>query len=85
MNEHVKADEQTRADIPTSRLIDWFSEGETRVVEVGDVRVVVRFVGRKGRRGRILIEAPAGAAFSTCDAGDNKAGAALDAETCRSK
>ncbi len=49
----------------TSTLIDWYSEGESRVVEVDGVRVTIRFVGRKGRRGRILIEAPAGAAFSS--------------------
>jgi hypothetical protein len=33
------------------------------VVEVDGVRIVVRFIGRKGRRGRIAIEAPAGAVF----------------------
>ena len=48
---------------PTSVCIDWYSEGESRVVEVGGVRVTVRFVGRKGRQGRIAIEAPAGAVF----------------------
>ena len=45
------------------RSIDWYAEGETRVVEVGGVKVVVRLVGRKGRRARIAIEAPAGATF----------------------
>jgi hypothetical protein len=73
MEENVTADERTVAEAPTSRLIDWFSEGETCVVEVDGVRVVVRFVGRKGRRGRIVIEAPAGAVFSSCDAVDKKA------------
>ena len=63
MNENVKADMQTRAEPSKSTCVDWYSEGETRVVEVDGVRVVVRFVGRKGRRGRILIEAPAGAVF----------------------
>jgi hypothetical protein len=63
MEKNVGTDSQTQANAPTSRLIDWFSEGETRVVEVDGVRVVVRFVGRKGRRGRIVIEAPAGAVF----------------------
>jgi hypothetical protein len=63
---------------PTSTCIDWFSEGETRVVEVDGVRVLVRFVGRKGRRGRIVIEAPAGAAFSS-DAATTKAAASDDA------
>ncbi len=43
--------------------IDWYAEGESRIVDVGGVRVTVRFVGRKGRRGRILIAAPAGATF----------------------
>jgi hypothetical protein len=63
MEEKVTADEQTLSDAPTSTCIDWYSEGETRVVDVDGVRVIVRFVGRKGRRGRIAIEAPAGAAF----------------------
>jgi hypothetical protein len=63
MNEKGTAGERMAAETPTSRLIDWFSEGETRVVEVDGVRVSVRFVGRKGRRGRIVIEAPAGAIF----------------------
>lgn len=46
-----------------SRYIDWYAEGEGRVVEVDGVQVLVRFVGRKGRRGRIAITAPAGAVF----------------------
>jgi hypothetical protein len=67
MNENVTGGEQTRADAPTSTCIDWYSEGETRVVEVDGVRVVVRFVARKGRRGRIVIEAPAGALFKSTE------------------
>jgi hypothetical protein len=46
-----------------SQSIDWYSEGESRIVEVDGVRVMVRFVGRHGRRGRIAITAPAGATF----------------------
>lgn len=60
---NVKADERTPAEAQMSTFIDWYSEGETRVVEVHGVRVIVRFVGRKRRRGRIVIEAPAGAVF----------------------
>ena len=48
--------------LATCRCADWMSEGDSRVVELGELRVVVRYVGRKGRRGRIVIEAPAGAA-----------------------
>lgn len=48
---------------PTSVCIDWYAEGQGRSVEVNGIRVLVRFVGRKGRRGRIAIEAPAGAEF----------------------
>ncbi len=48
---------------PTCQIIDWYSEGETRVLSVDGVEVRIRFVGRKGRRGRILVEAPAGALF----------------------
>jgi hypothetical protein len=50
-----------------SRCIDWYAEGETRVIEVGGVKILVRFVGRHGRRGRIAITAPPGAMFSTLD------------------
>jgi hypothetical protein len=47
----------------TCSCIDWYAEGEAKVVEVDGVRIMVRFVGRRGRRGRIVIEAPAGAVF----------------------
>jgi hypothetical protein len=50
-----------------SQCIDWYAEGEERIVEAGGVRIAVRFVGRKGRRGRIAITAPPGAAFRTHD------------------
>jgi len=53
------------APAPTSSCIDWYAEGQSRTVEVDGVRVVVRFVGRRGRRGRIAIQAPAGAVFTT--------------------
>jgi hypothetical protein len=49
---------------PTTSCIDWYAEGQSRVVEVAGVQITVRFVGRKGRRGRIAIEAPAGAVFA---------------------
>lgn len=51
------------ASSSTCRCVNWFHEGESRTVEVAGVRVIVRFIGRKGRRGRIAIEAPAGAEF----------------------
>ena len=50
---------------PTCRCIDWFAEGESKAVEVAVVRIIVRLVGRRGRRGRIAIEAPDGAVFSS--------------------
>ena len=50
-----------------SRSIDWYAEGEERIVDAGGIQVAVRFVGRKGRRGRIAITAPPGAAFRACD------------------
>jgi hypothetical protein len=40
---------------------------QTHVIEVDGVRAVVRFVGRKGRLGRIMIEAPAGAVLPATD------------------
>ena len=53
----------TTGRLPPSVSIDWYAEGQTRVVEVDGVRVTVRFVCRRGRRARIAIEAPAGALF----------------------
>jgi hypothetical protein len=43
--------------------LDWYAEGESRTVVVDGVQVTVRYVGRKGRRSRIAVVAPAGAAF----------------------
>ena len=52
---------------PVTQSFDWYGEGEERTVDVGDVQVVVKFVGRKGRRARIAITAPAGAVFRESD------------------
>jgi hypothetical protein len=57
--------EMARAPLATSQSIDWYAEGQSRSVEVDGVRIIVRFIGRKGRRGRIAIEAPSGAVFTT--------------------
>jgi hypothetical protein len=46
-----------------SQSFDWFSEGESKMVEANGIQVVVRYVARKGRRARIAITAPAGAVF----------------------
>jgi len=46
-----------------TQTVDWYSEGESRTVILDGRQVTVRFVGRKGRRGRIVISAPAGARF----------------------
>lgn len=43
--------------------IDWYAEGQTRIVEVNGVRVEIRLVGRQGRRARIAITAPPGTVF----------------------
>jgi hypothetical protein len=56
---------------PTSQSIDWYHEGESRTVEVSGIKVTVRFIGRKGRRGRIAITAPAGATFRGVDAAES--------------
>jgi hypothetical protein len=50
-----------------SRCVDWYHEGEGRIIESGGIRFTVRFVGRKGRRARIAIMAPAGSAFEPLD------------------
>lgn len=43
--------------------IDWYGEGQCKTVSVNGEQIVVRYVGRKGRRGRICITAPAGVVF----------------------
>lgn len=45
------------------QTIEWFAPGQERVIEINGVAVVVRFVGRKGRRARIAVLAPSGLAF----------------------
>lgn len=52
-----------RPPVRTSQSVDWYHEGESRTVEVAGVQVTVRLIGRKGRRSRIAIVAPAGAEF----------------------
>jgi hypothetical protein len=52
---------------PCSRCIDWYAEGETRVIEVDGVKILVHFVSRSGRRARIEITAPPGAIFRAVD------------------
>lgn len=67
LEKKVKADLRGRENNSTNTCVDWYSEGESRTVEVNEVRVVVRLVGRKGRRGRIVLEAPTGAGFLAAD------------------
>jgi hypothetical protein len=52
---------------PPCQSIDWYHEGQSRSVEVDSVTVTVRFVGRKGRKARIAITAPAGAVFRSSE------------------
>ena len=49
--------------VETCQSIDWYKVGETRVVEVAGVWIEIRFVGRKGPKGRIAITAPPGTQF----------------------
>ena len=75
-SENTKADKRddnrAAAEPRTASLIDWFHQGESKQVEANGVLVTVRFVGRKGPRGRIAIEAPPGAVFRAVDGGDRK-------------
>jgi hypothetical protein len=59
--------ESDREGAQICRSIDWYAEGESRTIEVDGFQVTVRFVGRKGRRGRIMITAPPGATFRSTD------------------
>src|SRR5262245_30069496 len=56
-----------RCDTHECRSIEWYSDGQARIVEVSDVRIEIRFVGRRGRRCRIAITAPQGAVFAAGD------------------
>jgi hypothetical protein len=56
-------DRPDNASVARSRSTDWYSEGQSRVVRIGNEEIVVTFLGRKGRRARVKIEAPAGAYF----------------------
>ena len=47
--------------------IEWYSEGQTRIVDVRGVQIAIRLVARKGRRSRIAITAPAGAVFRAAE------------------
>ena len=38
-------------------LVDWFSQGESCSLQIGETSVVIRFIGRKGRRARIAVSA----------------------------
>lgn len=61
-----QASEEDDKPLPAAcKCVDWYAEGESRTVEVDGVRITVRFIGRKGRRGRIAIEAPAGTQFES--------------------
>ncbi len=50
--------------------IEWYAEGQTRIVDLDGVQIAIRFVGRSGRRGRIAITAPPGAVFRAEAAGN---------------
>jgi hypothetical protein len=64
-DERYQIGNRTDAQAEKSQSIDRYAEGEERIVEASGIRIAVRFVGRKGRRGRIAITAPPGAAFRT--------------------
>ena len=76
MNSHKNDNQYTRDNQGTvpaemSRSIDWYAEGEERIVAAGEIQIAVRFVSRKGRKGRIAISAPAGATFKALDRSEN--------------
>ncbi len=67
-----RVSQQRQAEPPTCQLIDWFHEGDERDVQIGALRVTIRFVGRKGRRARIAITAPTGVVFRSVEKGKNE-------------
>jgi hypothetical protein len=50
-----------------SQSVEWYTEGQTRAVYIDGVQITIRFVGRKGRRARIAVKAPAGAVFRSLE------------------
>jgi hypothetical protein len=39
-----------------TQFIDWYSKGQSRIVDFDGVKLTVRLVDRKGRRSRIAID-----------------------------
>jgi hypothetical protein len=62
----------------TCQSIEWYGEGQIRVVEVDGVRITIRFVGRRGRRGRIAITAPPGTLFRSAEVEGRDSGVGRD-------
>jgi hypothetical protein len=62
-NSNESATSSQSPSVRICRSVEWYAEGQSRTVEVDGACIVVRFIGRKGRRGRIEIQAPAGAVF----------------------
>jgi hypothetical protein len=66
-SDRTAASNRTHMPTGVSQSTEWYAEGEERIVEAHGIQVGVRFVGRKGRRARIKITAPPGAAFRARD------------------
>src|ERR1043166_6922790 len=58
---------QARSEARACQSVDWYSEGQTRIVDVDGVQITIRFVRRHGRRARIAISAPPGTVFRAVD------------------
>lgn len=56
--------ERAESKLPVVRSVDWYAQGDAQVVELDGKQIVVRLVGRKGRRARIAIVAPETASFN---------------------
>ena len=72
MNKDELADKTARCEVRVAarscQSIEWYAEGQTRIVDVDGVRIAIRFVGRRGRRARIAISGPPGTVFSAGEA-----------------
>lgn len=66
--------ERTKSERPDVRSVDWYAQGDAQVVAIDGKQILVRLVGRKGRRARIAIVAPQGATFSVPSAGKADSG-----------
>ncbi len=54
----------------SSQVVSWFAEGQGLTIDFAGLTVIVRYVGRKGRRARIAVTAPPASVFHSLGSED---------------